>query len=464
MILFLFSLLNLSQAYINMNNNWNPYSWKEKTFYQNIKYIDNKKLLKVENELSNVFPLIYSGEADNLKKDLIDAQKGNSFVLMGGDCAESFSDHNINHYINSYRIILQMTLIFMNNLGKPVVKIGRMAGQYAKPRSSLYEVVENNLTIPSYRGDIINDYEPSSLKREYNPDKMLEAYYKSCQTMNLLRCLSEGGYANIERIYDWNLKFTKEEIQTKYEILSKNVLNSLNFIKASGLKNTEDFEKAKFYAAHEALLLNYEAALTRKDSISNRYYGCSGHMLWIGERTRQLDGAHVEYMRGISNPIGIKISDKCSGDELIKLIEILNPKNEPGKISLISRMGKNLWSKLPELIKEIKNNRKRVTWICDPMHGNTKTSVCGLKTRSMDDIFLEITTFYTILKLNDVNFGGIHLEMTGEDVTECIDFSNINDQLNLEDNYKSLCDPRLNADQCLQLAFELCDYINESKK
>ena len=459
-MLLIFLLLNVSNAYIIMNSNWSPHSWKQKTVYQDVNYKNKYQLKKNEEELGKVFPLIYAGEADKLKKEIIKAQKGEALVLMGGDCAESFSDHSIDHYISSFRILLQMTLIFMNNLGKPVVKIGRMAGQYAKPRSNLYEKLDDNLSVPTYRGDIINNYDLDEISRLYDPNKMLEAYHKSCQTMNLIRCLSQGGYADIERLKEWNLEFVNNENEEKYKKLSNNVKKSLNLIKASGLKDTYHFKKANFYTAHEALLLNYESPLTRQDSISKKYYGCSGHMLWIGERTRQLDGAHIEYMRGINNPIGLKISDKCTPDELINLIDTLNPNNEEGRLSLIIRMGKELWTKLPDLVNTVNKNKKIVTWICDPMHANTKTSDNGLKTRKMDDIYLELTTFYTILKLNGGKFGGIHLEMTGENVTECLDFSKMKNKLNLRDNYNTLCDPRLNADQCLQLAFELSDFIN----
>ena len=461
-MLLIFLLLNLSNAYLIMNSKWSPNSWRQKKVYQDVNYVDKFVLKKNEQELNKVFPLIYAGEADKLKKEIIKAQKGEALILMGGDCAETFSGHNIDHYINSFRILLQMTLIFMNNLGKPVVKIGRMAGQYAKPRSNLYEKMNNNQSVPTYRGDIINEYELDINSRSYDSNKMLEAYYKSCQTMNLIRCLSQGGYADIERINEWNLEFVNEENDKKYEKLSGNVKKSLNLIKASGLKENYHFQKANFYTAHEALLLNYETPLTRQDSISKKYYGCSGHMLWIGERTRQLDGAHVEYMRGIENPIGVKISDKCTSDELIKLIDKLNPNNEEGKLSLIVRMGKKLWTNLPDLINEVNRNNKKVTWICDPMHANTQTSDNGLKTRKMDDIYWELTTFYTILKLNGGIFGGIHLEMTGDNVTECLDFSKMKNKLNLNENYNTLCDPRLNADQCLQIAFELSDLINSN--
>ena len=326
--LFIFLCFLVVNGYIIMSGSkWNPNSWKNKVIYQDVKYNDINLVKKNEDKLKNVFPLIYAGEAEKLKDEIIKAQNGKGIVLMGGDCAESFSEHNISHYISSFRILLQMTLIFMNNLGLPVIKIGRMAGQYAKPRSNLFEDY-NNITVPTYRGDIINSYKLDEFSRTYDPNKMLEAYYSSCQTMNLIRCLSQGGYADIERIDKWNLEFINSENEMKYKNLSNSVKKSLNLIKATGLKDNYFFEKASFYTAHEALLLNYEAPLTRMDSISKKYYGCSGHMLWVGERTRQLDGAHIEYMSGIANPIGIKISEKCEPSELLELIEKLNHLNQ----------------------------------------------------------------------------------------------------------------------------------------
>jgi|TARA_Y100000992_G_C21271047_1_gene496850 3-deoxy-7-phosphoheptulonate synthase len=446
----------LANSFLLMTN-WDPYSWKNKKIYQPVNYKNTFILNKNENKLKKVFPLIYAGEADKLKQEIIKAQNGEAFILMGGDCAETFADHTVEHYISNFRILLQMTLIIMNNVGKPVIKIGRMAGQYAKPRSELFEL-KNDTLLPSYRGDIINNYEFDN-GREYDSNRMIETYYKSVQTMNLIRALSQGGYADIQRIQEWNLDFVNFENTIKYKNVSNNVKSSLNFMKAAGFKDGYYFKKADFYTAHEAMLLNYEAPLTRKDSNSNNYYGCSAHMLWIGERTRQLCGAHMEYIRGIENPIGIKISDKCSPEELLNIVNIINPDNKSGKLTLIIRMGKNIYDKLPSLIDAIKDNNKKVTWICDPMHGNTKTVFENIKTRTLDDIFIEIKSFIDIINSKDVVFGGIHLEMTGENVTECLDFSSIKNKLNLNDNYASLCDPRLNADQCLQLAFEISHYL-----
>lgn len=433
---------------------WNPYTWKSKRIYQDVLYPDNKLLDKVTDDLNKCAPLIFAGEADSLRNELKKVAKGEAYLLMGGDCAETFREFNINNVMNTYRILLQMTLIFMYSMEKPIVKIGRMAGQFAKPRTDMYETI-NNTTLFSYRGDIINCEDFDELKRTPDPNLMIKAYSQSVQTMNLIRALSEGGYANIERVNEWNLNFVKNtDSSKKYEELSKNVNKAVNFLKSIGIDDMEQSKKAKFYTAHESLLLPYESSLTRKDSISLNYYGCSAHMLWIGERTRQLDGAHVEYARGIQNPIGIKVSEKCDPYELIKLIRILNPINEEGKIILIIRMGKNIEKKLPTLLYLIMQRKLNVIWICDPMHGNTVKLNNGIKTRYIEDIKEEYTFFHNYLKRNNAFPGGIHLEMTGRDITECID-KNKSDEFieNMINNYESSCDPRLSASQCLDLAF-----------
>ena len=433
---------------------WNINSWKSKKIYQDVEYSNKELLNEVTNNLSKCFPLIFAGEAESLKNELKKVSKGEAYLLMGGDCAETFREFSTDNIMNTYRILLQMTLIFMYGMEKPVVKIGRMAGQFAKPRSEIYET-KNNVTLFSYRGDIINNEEFEESKRIPDPNLMIKAYSQSVQTMNLIRALSEGGYADIERIKDWNLNFVKyTESSKKYETLSNNVNKALNFLKSIGLDKIEESKKARFYTAHESLLLPYETALTRKDSISLNYYACSAHMLWIGERTRQLEGAHVEYTRGLQNPIGIKISEKCDVYELEKLIRLINPFNEEGKIVLITRMGKNISKALPSIVYMIEKRHLNVIWICDPMHGNTIKLENGIKTRYIEDIKEEYTFFHNYLTKNNIFPGGIHLEMTGRDITECID-KNIDKEIinNMIDNYESSCDPRLSASQCLDLAF-----------
>jgi 3-deoxy-7-phosphoheptulonate synthase len=442
--------LILTQTYSLKLNDWTPHSWKTKNVYQDIIYPDLNELNTVTDELTKCAPLIFAGESNSLKKDLVKASKGEAFILMGGDCAETFREFKVTHIMDSYRILLQMTLIFMYGMSKPVVKIGRMAGQFAKPRSDTFETI-NNITLPSYRGDIVNLEEFNEKSRIPNPKLMLKGYSQSVQTMNLIRALSEGGYANIERINDWNLNFVKNTtIGKNYEVLSDNVNKALSFIKAIGIDSLEESKKAKFYTAHESLLLHYESAMTRIDSISGKYYDCSAHMLWIGERTRQLDGAHVEFARGIENPIGIKVSHKFDSLELEKIIRKINPDNNVGKIILITRMGENISKGLPLLVDMIKRRKLNVVWVCDPMHGNTIKLENGVKTRYVESIKKEYKFFNDYLRRNDIYPGGIHLEMTGRDVTECI---YEDDKDKIMDKYESSCDPRLSASQCLDLAF-----------
>ena len=433
---------------------WNPNSWKSKTIYQDVVYPNNELLNEVTNDLNKCAPLIFAGEAESLKNELKKVSRGEAFLLMGGDCAETFREFSVENIMNTYRILLQMTLIFMYGMSKPVVKIGRMAGQFAKPRSDIYET-KNNITLFSYRGDIINNEDFDEFKRIPDPKLMIKGYSQSVQTMNLIRALSEGGYADIQRINDWNLNFVKNtESSKKYETLANNVNKALNFFKSIGLEKIEESKKTKFYTAHESLLLPYETALTRKDSISLNYYACSAHMLWIGERTRQLDGAHVEYARGLQNPIGIKISENCDSVELVQLIKKINPTNEEGKIILICRMGKNIVEGLPNIVYMIQKRQANVIWICDPMHGNTVKLENGIKTRYIEDIKEEYTFFHNYLKKNNIFPGGIHLEMTGRNITECIDKNKDKDFINnMINNYESSCDPRLSASQCLDLAF-----------
>jgi len=445
----------------NFSLKWTPNSWKEKKVYQDVVYHKEYKLEQATNELKKYAPLIFAGESLSLKEDLKKAARGESYVLMGGDCAETFREFSVQNIMNNYRILLQMTLILMYNMSKPVVKIGRMAGQYAKPRSDLFET-RHNLTLPSYRGDIINCELFDTQSRLPNPDLMLKAYSYSVQTMNLIRALSEGGYADIQRIQDWNLDFAKKD-EVQYQKLSREVMKSLAFLKSIGLENLSESKKARFYTAHESLLLPYEEALTRKDSITQKYFDCSAHMIWIGERTRQLDGAHVEFARGLENPVGIKISENFDIHEIEVLIRTLNPDNELGKIVLITRMGNKICDGLPRLVEMIKRRKLEVVWISDPMHGNTVKLDCGLKTRYLECIKQEYEFFHSYLKSVGVNPGGIHLELTGRNVTECLYRNNdYKENLDLiQQNYETGCDPRLSADQCLDLAFFISSLENK---
>ena len=432
---------------------WHPYSWKEKKIYQDVVYHKEYKLEQATNELKKYAPLIFAGESLSLKEELKKATRGDAYVIMGGDCAETFREFSVQNIMNNYRILLQMTLISMYGMSKPIVKIGRMAGQYAKPRSDLFET-RHNLTLPSYRGDIINSELFDTQSRLPNPDLMLKAYSYSVQTMNLIRALSEGGYADIERVQDWNLDFAKKDAE-QYQKLSREVIKSLAFLNSIGYGALSESKRARFYTAHESLLLPYEAALTRKDSITQKYFDCSAHMIWIGERTRQLDGAHVEFARGLENPIGIKISENFDNHQLEILIRTLNPLNEDGKIVLITRMGLKISEGLPRLVEMIKRRKLAVVWISDPMHGNNVKLNCGVKTRYMEDIKQEYDFFHTYLKHAGIYPAGIHLELTGRNVTECL-YRNNDYQENMnaiQQNYQTGCDPRLSADQCIDLAF-----------
>jgi 3-deoxy-7-phosphoheptulonate synthase len=448
-------ILKLFLLFSSINSlEWTPNSWKNKKVYQNVLYPNEPELNNVLDEISKNSPLIFAGESDSLKNELIKASKGESFILMGGDCAETFREFSSKNIMDTYRVFLQMTLILMYGTSKPVIKIGRMAGQFAKPRSNEFETI-NNLTLNAYRGDIIN-LEPFDIKnRTPNPQLMIKAYSQSAQTMNLLRALSEGGYANIERINEWNLDFVRNtENGYKYQKFAEEVKRSLNFLKTFGVDNLEETKRARFYTGHEALLLPYESALTRIDSISNKYYDCSAHMIWLGERTRQIDGAHIEFASGIENPIGIKLSENVNYHELYELIRKLNPLNKPGKIILIPRMGDKIEKGLSILVDLVNTKKLNVVFLSDPMHANTIKLSNGIKTRYLDKIKEEFTFFYNFLKKNGLHAGGIHLEMTGKDVTECLYSSNEKYDIdNIFTQYDSSCDPRLNANQCIDLAF-----------
>jgi 3-deoxy-7-phosphoheptulonate synthase len=428
---------------------WSTNSWRNKKINQIPKYENINQLNQVENTLSNFSPLVFAGECDNLKESLAKISMGQGFLLMGGDCAESFKDFGVTKIRDTYRLILQMGLILTFGSGLPVTKIGRMAGQFAKPRSDEFEK-DGRLT---YRGDIINDIN----NRTADPNRMLEAYYQSVQTLNILRAFSYGGYADINRVHAWNLDFVEKTVEgSMYRNLADKVDQSLRFIKGLGINTRDDkFISTDIYTGHECLLLNYEEPLTRIDSISSKPYCCSAHLLWLGERTRQFDGAHIEFMRGINNPIGIKLSDKIEPEELINLLNILNPDNIPGRIVLITRMGaEKLRKKLPSLIKIIQNNALNVVWCCDPMHANTIKTSNGTKTRPFDFIKNEVIAFFEIHKKAGTYPGGLHLELTSEDVTECTggDINKIN-EIDLQKTYLSQCDPRLNGIQSLELAF-----------
>ncbi len=440
---------------------WSPSSWREFPIKQQPEYKDKEALQEIEKQLSSFPPLIFAGEARNLKADLAKAGRGEAFIIQGGDCAESFSAFNADTIKNLFKLILQMSVVVAYSSGKPVVKIGRLAGQFAKPRSSDFEE-KNGKKLPSYRGDIINDIAFSAEAREPDPYRMVRAYYQSAATMNLLRAFSRGGLADLNQVHRWNLDFIKTHpIGQKYEEISCQIDKTMKFLKAAGLtpENTPQLKQTTVYTSHEALLLNYEEALTRVDSLSSDYYNTSAHMLWIGDRTRDLDDAHIEYFRGIKNPIGCKVGPTMQSDELVELITALNPDNEEGKLNLIVRMGADKINEFfPSLLKAVKESGKNVVWTIDPMHGNVEKSSTGFKTRDFDNILSEVKSFFKIHQEHGTVAAGVHLEMTGENVTECTGSASCPITADdLSNRYHTQCDPRLNANQALELAFMISE-------
>ena len=442
---------------------WTPNSWRNFPIKQQPTYEDKELLEKIEAELSSYPPLIFAGEARKLKEKLAAAGRGEAFLLQGGDCAESFSDFNADNIKNLFKLMLQMNMVLMYSTGKPIVKVGRIAGQFAKPRSSDFEEI-NGVKLPSYRGDIINGIEFDKTARVPNPKNMLKAYNQSAATLNLLRAFARGGLADLNRVHKWNLDFIKgNPLGKRYDELSTKIDASMKFMSACGLNSDTmpQLHQTTMYTSHEALLLNYEEALTRQDSDTGDWYDCSAHMLWIGDRTRDLSEAHIEYFRGIQNPIGCKVGPSMEEDELIELIDALNPENEEGRLNLIVRMGESEIRKyFPKLLKRVRDEGKNVVWSCDPMHGNVEKSSSGFKTRDFDNILSEVEQFFAIHKEMGTIGAGIHLEMTGNDVTECTGSTScpITPE-GLASRYHTQCDPRLNASQALELSFMLSDTI-----
>ena len=449
-----------------MSKIWTPNSWRDLPIKQQPIYQDMKKVKKVEKELSSYPPLIFAEEARQLKAQLANVANGNAFLLQGGDCAESFKAFNANNIKSLFQVMMQMAVVMTFSAGKPVVKVGRIAGQFAKPRSSDFETIDG-VQYPSYRGDIVNDIAADLKSRTPNPKKLLKAYNQSAATLNLLRAFARGGMADLNKVHSWNLNYMKDHtLGEKYEELASKISESLKFMEACGINssNTPTLNQTTLFTSHEALLLNYEEAMTRKDSLTGDWYDCSAHMLWIGDRTRGLDEAHIEYFRGIKNPIGCKVGPSMKEDELIKLIDKLNPENEAGRLNLIVRMGaNNIAEKFPKLLKKVESEGKKVVWSSDPMHGNVEKADNGYKTRDFDNILGEVKQFFQIHKAQGSIAGGIHLEMTGQDVTECTGSKSSNITTNdLTSRYHTQCDPRLNADQSLELAFMIAETMKEA--
>ncbi|RAX53337.1 3-deoxy-7-phosphoheptulonate synthase class II [Helicobacter sp. 11-8110] len=447
------------------NKEWNPQSWRQKIALQQPIYNDLEFLKSVEEQLSKYPPLVFAGEAQRLKSHLAKVSRGESFLLQGGDCAESFSDFNAIRIRDLFKVILQMAVVLTYAGACPIVKVGRLAGQFAKPRSSDTETI-NGITLPSYRGDIINDIQFTKEAREADPIRILQAYNQSAATLNLIRAFAQGGLADLNQVQKWNLDFVRGASSERYKEMADKITQALAFMEACGLNssNTPILHETEFFTSHEALLLNYEEALTRRDHLSGKWYDCSAHMLWIGERTRNLDGAHLEFLKGVENPIGVKIGPNATKEDILGICEILNPKNEAGRLNFIIRMGANtIKDKLPKLLQSVKGEGREIVWSIDPMHGNTIKASSGYKTRTFDSILEEVKSFFEIHKSMGTYAGGVHLEMTGEDVTECIGGMQAITEENLGCNYNTQCDPRLNASQAIELSFLIADVLKNRK-
>jgi 3-deoxy-7-phosphoheptulonate synthase len=449
-----------------MTDRWNPSSWRAKPIQQVPAYPDQSELEAVEKQLAGFPPLVFAGEARKLKRALGKVAQGESFLLQGGDCAESFAEHSADNIRDFFRLFLQMAVVLTFAGASPVVKVGRVAGQFAKPRSAPTEKIGDE-ELPSYRGDIINGIEFTPDARIPDPRRQLMAYRQSAATLNLLRAFATGGYANLENAHRWMLGFVKDSPQSgRYDELASRITETLDFMRAIGLdpEAHPEMRSTDFYTSHEALLLGYEQALTRVDSTSGDWYATSGHMIWIGDRTRQPDHAHIEYCRGIKNPIGLKCGPSLKPDELIKLIDLLNPDNEAGRLTLIARFGaEKVGEHLPGLVRAVKREGRNVVWSCDPMHGNTVKAGSGYKTRPFDLILSEIGSFFDIHRAEGTHAGGIHLEMTGKNVTECTGGARAISDAELQDRYHTHCDPRLNAEQALEAAFLVAELLKKEK-
>ena len=441
---------------------WSPASWRERPIRQAPAYPDAAGLAAVEARLGGYPPLVFAGEARRLKAALALAAEGRAFVLQGGDCAESFGDFTANVIRDTFRVLLQMAVVLTFGASVPVVKMGRMAGQFAKPRSSDMETVGGE-TLPSYRGDIVNGPEFTAVARVPDPMRMETGYFQSAGTLNLLRAFANGGYADLHEVHRWNLDFAaRSPLAARYQDLSSRIDETLAFMAACGMSslNTPQIRETDFYTSHEALLLPYEQALTRVDSTSGDWYACSAHFLWIGDRTRQLDGAHVEFLRGVENPVGIKVGPTTEAADLLRLAAVLNPSNEAGRLTLVSRMGaENVERKLAPLVRAVANEGCRVVWLCDPMHGNTVSTSSKVKTRSFEAILAEVRGFFDVHEAEGTWAGGVHVEMTGQDVTECVGGAHRLTEADLGDRYETFCDPRLNAEQSLELAFLVAEEL-----
>ena len=450
-----------------MTKRWSVDSWRQLPIKHQPTYGDVSAQAAVEAQIKKFPPLVFAGEARNLRARLADAANGRAFLLQGGDCAESFAEFHPDHIRDTFRVLLQMAVVLTFGATLPVIKVGRMAGQFAKPRSSDVES-QDGIDLPSYRGDIINGIEFSKDMREPDPARMLQAYSQSAATLNLIRAFAQGGYADLHQVHRWNLGFISGSSEAeRYRDLADRIGESLAFMEACGLTTEEvsELRQTDFFTSHEALLLGYEEMLTRVDSTSGHWYDCSAHMLWIGDRTRNIDEAHVEFLRGVENPIAVKVGPSMDSEELIRLINLLNPTNEAGRLTLIARMGADKVNELlPPLLARVKEEGRVVLWACDPMHGNTIKSSTGYKTRPFEKVVEEVRGFFTAHQAEGTYAGGVHFEMTGRDVTECTGGAQEITEENLRDRYHTHCDPRLNASQSLELAFLIAEQLKAQRQ
>jgi 3-deoxy-7-phosphoheptulonate synthase len=445
---------------------WKPDSWRRRPIEQAPEYPDAAALKAAETELRRYPPLVFAGEARNLKARLAQVEAGKAFLLQGGDCAESFAEFHPNNIRDTFRVLLQMAVVLTFGAACPVVKVGRLAGQFAKPRSAPTETV-NGVTLPAYRGDMVNGMEFTAEARVPDPKRMIQAYNQSAATLNLLRAFAQGGYADLNKVHQWNLGFVADSSAgARYRDLASRIDETLAFMAACGMtsETTPQLRETEFYTAHEALFLNFEEAMTRIDSTSGDWYDTSAHFLWIGDRTRQLDGAHVEFLRGVKNPIAFKAGPTLAPDDMLRLMEILDPANEPGRLTVIARMGADKVERgLPPLLRAAKREGRHAVWVCDPMHGNTVKSASGYKTRHVDRVLAEVGGFFAVHRAEGTHAGGVHFEMTGQDVTECVGGASAITEADLSDRYHTHCDPRLNASQALELAFVIAEALKQER-
>ncbi|MBF8162631.1 class II 3-deoxy-7-phosphoheptulonate synthase [Ectopseudomonas hydrolytica] len=448
-----------------MSHAWSPESWRAKPIQQQPEYPDAAHLTRVEQTLAGYPPLVFAGEARELRRQFAEVTQGRAFLLQGGDCAESFAEFSAAKIRDTFKVLLQMAIVMTFAAGCPVVKVGRMAGQFAKPRSSGSETIDG-VTLPAYRGDIVNGIGFDAASRVPDPERLLQAYHQATASLNLLRAFAQGGFADVHQVHQWNLDFiANSALSEKYHQLANRIDETLAFMRAVGMDSAPQLREVSFFTAHEALLLNYEEAFVRRDSLTGRWYDCSAHMLWIGDRTRQLDGAHVEFMRGIENPIGVKVGPSMDPDELIRLLDTLNPDNDPGRLNLIVRMGADkVEAHFPRLLRKVKEEGRQVLWSSDPMHGNTIKASSGYKTRDFAQILSEVRQFFAVHQAEGTYAGGIHIEMTGQNVTECIGGSRPITEDGLSDRYHTHCDPRMNADQSLELAFMIAETLKQVRR